>query len=100
MKQFYKDIIQTWQNRKLPNIVPRETYISKYIDPRLRKIITVTGFRRVGKTYLLLDYGSKIGQKNCVYVNFEDERIPSQTESLTLFSDTLAELGLPESTTL
>jgi len=36
----------------------------------------------VGKTYLLLDYASKIGQKNCVYINFEDERIPSRVQSL------------------
>jgi hypothetical protein len=30
----------------------------------------------------------------------EDERIPEKTESLTLFSDSLAELGIPENTVL
>ncbi|MFH1565703.1 MAG: ATP-binding protein [bacterium] len=100
MKQLYKDLIQTWQNRALPTIVPRQISLDAFVDSNLRKIITVTGFRRVGKTYSLLDYASKIGQKNCVYINFEDERIPSRVQSLTSLSDTINELDLPPNTTL
>lgn len=100
MKQLYKHLIQEWRIRTLPQIIPRSLDISSYLDPTLRKIITVTGFRRVGKTYLLLDHASRIGQKNCIYLNLEDERIPETTESLTLFSEVLTELGISENTTL
>jgi len=100
MKQYYQHLIQEWRARPLPHIVPRALDIANYLDPALRKIVTVTGFRRVGKTYLLLDYASHLGQKNCIYLNLEDERIPEKTESLTLFSDSLAELGIPENTVL
>src|SRR3989344_7575993 len=100
MRQYYQQLIQEWRTRPLPYTLPRELDISTYLDPTLRKIITVTGFRRIGKTYLLLDYASRLGQKNCIYLNLEDERIPEKIESLTLFSDTLAELAIPENTTL
>lgn len=100
MRQYYQHLIQEWRTRALPHIVPRLLNISTYVDPTIRKIVTVTGFRRVGKTYLLLDYASRLGQKNCIYLNLEDERIPEKIESLTLFSDTLAELAIPENTTL
>lgn len=100
MIQFYKDLIQSWRHRTLPNIVNRDVDLSSYINASLKKVVTVTGFRRVGKTYLLLDYASKIGQKNCIYVNFEDERIPVDTTSLTFFSDTLEQLNIPQTTVL
>jgi predicted AAA+ superfamily ATPase len=52
-----------------------------------RKIIAVTGFRRVGKTYLLLQLISKTlkdqNKEQEVYINFDDERIPEKTEFLT-----------------
>ncbi len=100
MKQFYKNLILSWQNRELPSAIPRQRDLSHFIDPKLRKIITVTGFRRVGKTYLLLNYAHTIGQRNCVYVNFEDERIPGNINSLTSCSDAIEELGLSHNTTL
>ncbi len=100
MIQFYKDLIQSWRHRTLPNIVNRDVDLSSYINASLKKVVTVTGFRRVGKTYLLLDYASKIGQKNCIYVNFEDERIPVDTTSLTFFSDALEQLNIPQNTVL
>jgi hypothetical protein len=100
MKQLYQQLIKHWQNRPLPHIVQRQADISNLIDPQLRKIITITGFRRVGKTYLMLDYARQLGQKNCIYLNLEDERIPAAIESLTQFSDTLSELNLPKNLTL
>jgi len=46
-------------------------------------VVVITGFRRSGKTYLLFDFVRKIGKNKCIYINFEDERIPGKTEVLT-----------------
>ena len=43
----------------------------------------MVGFRRSRKTYLFLSLVKKFGKENCLYINFEDERIPRNTEALT-----------------
>jgi predicted AAA+ superfamily ATPase len=54
--------------------------------PRVRpaKIIVITGFRRAGKTYLILHLIKrlleKMSREAVIYINFEDERIPLKTE--------------------
>lgn len=95
MNQLYQKIIKEWWERPLPAIIPRETDLTDFISPnaKLNKVVTLTGFRRTGKTYLLLALATKLGQKNCVYINFEDERIAQETQSLTDFSDTLEEIS-------
>jgi len=101
MKQLYTDLIKNWHSRALPQMVSRDIALSRYTeDPKVKKIITVTGFRRVGKTYLLLDYAAKLGQNNCIYLNMEDERIPEHTDSLTQLTDMITELNIPPTTTL
>jgi predicted AAA+ superfamily ATPase len=62
------------------------------IQKRLNKIITLTGFRRVGKTYLLFLLMEKIKDEFFVYFNFEDERIPEETEVLSEFIYAVEEL--------
>lgn len=62
-------------------------------DYPLNKIVSVIGFRRSGKTYTLLDLAQKAGQKNCVYINFEDERLPRKTSTLTLITEVLSEIS-------
>jgi len=92
MKQLYQTILQEWWQRPLPQIIPREIDVASLLTPTsIRKVITLTGFRRTGKTFLLLDLATKLSQKNCIYLNFEDERIPPETASLTALSDVLAE---------
>ncbi|MFW6282580.1 MAG: ATP-binding protein [Minisyncoccales bacterium] len=85
-------ILNEWKSRVFPEIYERDFDISKYASSRLNKIVVLSGFRRVGKTYLLLDEVKsllkKYSKKEIVYINFEDERIP-------LKSDFLSEL-LPE----
>ena len=54
--------------------------------------MSVVGFRRTGKTFSLFNLAQKIGQQNCLYINFEDERLSRQTKTLTELTDTLAEL--------
>ncbi|MDP2861046.1 MAG: ATP-binding protein [bacterium] len=94
MKRLLENLIREWRQRPLPNILPREINLKKYINigEGVNKIITVVGFRRTGKTYALLELAQKIGRENCVYLNLEDERLPRETKILTLFLETLTEI--------
>lgn len=92
MKQVLEDLLKQWWSNPLPKILPRDIDILSFFDPRVRKIITATGFRRVGKTFTLLGFAQKYGKEKCVYINFEDERIPKKTESLSQLVDVLTEL--------
>ena len=76
----------------MPLIKSRDINLLSYFDPNVRKTITVVGFRRVGKTFSLLDFAQKYGQEKCVYLNFEDERIPKKTEILSSLVDLMTEL--------
>src|SRR3989344_4381048 len=92
MKQLLGDLVKNWWSNPLPEILPREVNLLSYFDPNVRKIVTVVGFRRVGKTFTLLDFAQKYGKDKCVYVNFEDERVPKKTELLSKLVDFLTEL--------
>lgn len=92
MKQLLADVLTTWWTNPLPLIRQRDIDLTAYFDPKIKKIISVIGFRRVGKTFSLFDFARKNGIEKCVYVNFEDERIPKKTETLTLLIDVLTEI--------
>jgi hypothetical protein len=92
MKQLLSDLIKNWWANPLPVIKNREVDLLSYFDPKLRKIVTVVGFRRVGKTFTLLDFARKYGKEKCVYINFEDERVPKKTAVLSQLVDLLTEL--------
>ncbi len=92
MKQLIETIIKEWWQRPLPTIIPRDRQLKEFLHMDIRKAIMVTGFRRVGKTYLLLELAKQLGQGGCLYVNFEDERLPKTTQTLTLMLDVLTEL--------
>jgi len=87
MSDVIKVILYEWLERKLPEIIPRELDIGRFSEDFTNKILVITGFRRVGKTYLGLDYlntmASRFNRKQVVYINFEDERIPLETEFLS-----------------
>lgn len=76
----------------MPVIKNRDVDLVSYFDRNVRKIISVVGFRRVGKTFTLLDFAQKYGKEKCVYINFEDERVPKKTEVLSQLVDLLTEL--------
>jgi len=82
-----KIILNEWKNREFPEILPRDFDIEKYIHSKLNKIVVLSGFRRVGKTYLLLNeikiLLGKYSKEEVVYINFEDERIPLKSEFLS-----------------
>jgi predicted AAA+ superfamily ATPase len=91
----YKKIIVQWQEFQIPEVFPRETSIN--LDHDL--ITTVTGARRVGKTYLcfqkirsLLKEG--VQRNNVLYINFEDEKLlGADAEDLDMLLDAFYELS-------
>ena len=93
MSQLAENLIKQWWNNPLPQIFPRTIDLLKYHNFPIRKIISLVGFRRVGKTYIMLDFAKKIGQNNCLYLNFEDERIPKKVSFLSDIIDTLTEIS-------
>lgn len=92
MRQLLNDLVKNWWSNPLPAIKPRDVNLLSYFDPNVRKIVSVVGFRRVGKTFTLLDFAQKYGKDKCVYINFEDERVPKKTEVLSQLVDLLTEL--------
>ena len=76
----------------MPVIYPRRIDLTDFFDHKLKKTLAVVGFRRVGKTFSLLDFARKHGQTNCVYFNFEDDRLPKTTETLAAVTDAVTEL--------
>lgn len=87
MKDILRTILLEWEERELPRTIPRDYQLGEYLDSALNKVLVVTGFRRVGKTYLLFGLIKKLLQthskKEVVYINFEDERIPAETGTLS-----------------
>ncbi|MDP2673047.1 MAG: ATP-binding protein [Nanoarchaeota archaeon] len=85
--EIIKTILNEWNAREFPEIYPREFNIEKYASSKLNKIIVLSGFRRVGKTYILLneikEMLKKFSKKEVIYLNFEDERIPLKSEFLS-----------------
>jgi predicted AAA+ superfamily ATPase len=92
MKPILKELITEWKERNLPNIIERENDLTKLIDWKILKAIPIVGFRRTGKTFLLLNTAKKIGKENTLYIDFEDERLPQKTEVLTTLSDIIKEI--------
>ncbi|HHM21012.1 MAG TPA: hypothetical protein ENJ20_03215, partial [Bacteroidetes bacterium] len=75
MKNLFKTLIRDFQNQKLPDFQKRELRVPLFS----KKIITITGVRRCGKTWYLYQLIAELLQKtsieNIVYINFEDERL-------------------------
>jgi hypothetical protein len=78
-----KYILKENENITIKDLKERDFDIESLIKKKLNKIITLTGFRRVGKTYLLFLILEKIKNEFFIYFNFEDERIPETAEVLT-----------------
>lgn len=95
MKEIIKTILSDWKSKELPEIIKREVDLSSYTFLIPSKIIVITGFRRVGKTYIILDLIKNLLKKysrdEIIYVNFEDERIPERIEFLTQLVPTIKE---------
>ncbi|MGB2845205.1 MAG: ATP-binding protein [Candidatus Aminicenantaceae bacterium] len=80
LRSIIKDILKENENILIKDLKKRDFDTKSLIKKRLNKIITLTGFRRVGKTYLLFLILEKIRDQFFIYFNFEDERIPESTK--------------------
>lgn len=78
-----KNILKENENLSIKDLKNRNFDVDSLIQKKPEKIITLNGFRRVGKTCLLFLLMEKIKNEFCVYFNFEDERIPEKSEVLT-----------------
>ncbi len=100
MNRTIRTILQSWLDRKLPEIIPRDIDLRPYAEIEPPKIIAITGFRRVGKTYLLFQLIKELikekGRDRIIYINFDDERIPERTEFLTELLPEIKAMGKSE----
>jgi len=75
MKELFKKIITDFIEFGLPELIPRELELPL----ESKKIISVIGARRTGKTSLLLNHIKRLRAKypsnRIVYINFEDDRL-------------------------
>lgn len=72
----YLYILHEWFDFEAPEIIERD-FPFDYLDSEL--IVTISGVRRSGKTYLLYQISeylkNKIPPQNIVFINFEDDRL-------------------------
>lgn len=88
MNEILETILREWEVFEFPVVIPREIQLNiRLLDNLPHRTLITTGFRRVGKTYLLFqtinDLLKRHSRRDVVYINFEDERIPAKTEILT-----------------
>ena len=93
MKEVLKTIIREFHSGKIPKPLKREIILP--IDTY--KVVTVTGPRRAGKTYLLFQYILELIKKGTpiekiLYINLEDERLDLTLKTLDLILQSYREL--------
>ena len=93
MKAIFKKLIVDFIERDIKNILPREYNIPL----ESKKIISLIGVRRSGKSSILFDLINRLREKsdreNIIYINFEDDRLyPLELSSLDLLLESYYEL--------
>lgn len=97
MGDILETVLREWEIFSIPNVISRgESLKIEKLDNLPHRTLVVTGFRRVGKTYLLFqainELLKKYNRREVVYINFEDERFPGQTQILTDLIPTIVRL--------
>jgi hypothetical protein len=92
-KNFIKDSIRDFQDSLPFQVLPRQLVLPVLFD----KIITVSGVRRSGKTFLLYDTINKllaegVGKEKILFYSFDDERVSFETEDFDLILQSWIEL--------
>lgn len=94
MNTILRTLLYEWKERKLPSVIGRETPLDTSAQQGTNNATVITGFRRVGKTYLVYEALGKLletyPREEVVYLNFEDERIITPTTDL--LTDLLPEI--------
>jgi len=95
MNTIIRTLLYEWQDRKLPYILERDTHVDTSAQQGTHNATVITGFRRVGKTYMLYEAIEKLfktgrHRDEVVYINFEDERIIAPATDL--LTDLLPEI--------
>ncbi|MGQ4833837.1 MAG: ATP-binding protein [Candidatus Asgardarchaeia archaeon] len=94
-KEILKRLIIEFHQTELPELVSREKYFPVL---KTRKIISVIGPRRSGKTYFLYQIIKElqeegVDRKKIIYINFDDSRLfPLDKDTLDLFQESYFEL--------
>lgn len=75
-KETIKYILMQFYERKLPETVPRKLQLPL----GTKKVVTLVGIRRVGKTFLLFETMQRllsqgVDKRQILYLNFEDDRL-------------------------
>ena len=99
LKEKLKVIIKEFHESVLPELVERHLAIDySLLESPIKKIITIIGPRRAGKTSFLFQIMKNLIAKettisDIIYINFEDERIlPMRTDDLQSVLDAYFEL--------
>jgi len=94
MNSILRTLLYEWRDRKLPSVVGRDIHLDITAQTGTNNAIVITGFRRVGKTYLLYETIEGLlethQREEVVYLNFEDERI--MVPSTELLTDLIPEI--------
>ncbi|MFQ6136991.1 MAG: ATP-binding protein [Candidatus Hydrothermarchaeales archaeon] len=79
-------LFKEWQEIWVPELKERDIGL-EILPEKIRKILTFTGIRRAGKTYMMFQLikqlSKSVPKEKVFYVNFEDERIERTKENLT-----------------
>ncbi len=91
-KQSFKLLITEFQERTLPEVIPRELTV-----PDANKVISIVGVRRSGKTYYFFQKIKQLLQTvprhRILYINFADDRLyPVEVGDLHLLLEAYFEL--------
>ncbi|MCK4819116.1 ATP-binding protein [bacterium] len=99
LKESFKVIIKEFHESALPDLISRHLEVNlSILGSPVKKVITIIGARRAGKTTFLFQLMKELmaagtDKTNIIYVNFEDERIlPLRAEELHLILDAYFEL--------
>ena len=86
MNTILRTLLYEWKDRIFPSIIERDTHLDTSHQPGTNNATVITGFRRVGKTYMLYEAIEKLletySRDEVMYINFEDERIITPTTDL------------------
>ncbi|MEA3445601.1 MAG: ATP-binding protein [Bacteroidota bacterium] len=93
IKDVFKELIRNFQDRKLSEFTDR----SMQLPMNTGKIVSLTGVRRSGKTYILYQsiaglYKQGIKPEQIIFINFEDERLPDNPETFDMVLQAYREL--------